>query len=153
MAKRKPGRPTQFTSAIASAICTRLAAGETLRAICRDRSLPAEEVVRGWVIDRPAFASAFKRAREIGYATLADQILEIADDASADSYVDEKGKPRADAEAIQRSRLRIETRKWLLMKVLPRVWGDRPDTDAANGTFPLEALVIGSFKPKSEPDK
>jgi hypothetical protein len=51
---RKAGRPVKFRSAIAGAICARLAAGESPRAICRDPSLPAEEVVRGWAIDRPA---------------------------------------------------------------------------------------------------
>lgn len=150
MAKRRARRPVQFKSTIAAAICARLAAGETLRVICRDPSLPAEEVVRGWAIDRPAFAAAVRRAREIGYATLADELLEIADDRSADTYIDDKGKPRSDAEAIQRSRLRIETRKWLLAKALPRLWGDRPEAgEGASGPFPLEALVLGSFKPRS----
>ncbi len=150
MAKRKARRPTQFKSAIADAICARLAAGETLRAICRDPSMPREEVVRGWAIDWPAFAAEFRRAREIGYASLADQLLEIADDSSADTRIDEKGKARLDPEAIQRSRLRIETRKWLLAKVLPRVWGDKPEAGEGSPSFPLAALVLRSYEPESD---
>ncbi len=36
--KRKKGRPTLYTEALAAKICRRLAEGETLRSICRDRS-------------------------------------------------------------------------------------------------------------------
>jgi hypothetical protein len=151
MAKReKATRPVRFDPAVAAEICTRLAAGETLRAICRDRSLPTETVVRGWVIDRPRFAADYERAREIGYAALADQLLEIADDSSADTYVDDKGKTRPDAEAIQRSRLRIDTRKWLLAKILPRMWGDRPEAQEGVATFSLLDLVLGSYKPRAK---
>lgn len=145
---RKTGRPIAFTSVAAAEICARLAAGETLRAICRDRSLPTETVVRGWVVDRPRFAAAYERAREIGYAALADQLLEIADDSSADTYLDDKGKERSVTEAIQRSRLRIDTRKWLLAKVLPRLWGDRPEKGEESISY--TALVLGSYKPKAK---
>lgn len=146
----KTGRPIGFSSAVAAEICARLAAGETLRAICRDRSLPTETVVRGWVTDRPRFAAAYERAREIGYAALADQLLEIADDSSADTYVDDKGRARSVTEAIQRSRLRIDTRKWLLAKVLPRLWGDRPEAEEGTGALSLSELVLGSYTPKAK---
>jgi hypothetical protein len=153
MAKRKTGRPVRFSSAIAAGICARLAAGETLRAICRDRSLPAEAVVRGWAIDRPRFAAAYERAREIGYATLADQLLEIADDSSTDTCVDDKGKARPVTEAIQRSRLRVDTRKWLLAEALPRIRGERPEKEEGKESNPFTALVLRSCERKSEPDK
>ena len=153
MAKRKAGRPVRFNSAIAAGICARLAAGETLREICRDRSLPTEQVVRGWAIDRPRFAAAYERAREIGYATLADQLLEIADDASADTCVDDRGRARPATEAIQRSRLRVDTRKWLLAKALPRIRGDRPEKGEAKDSVSYASLVLGSCKSKSESGK
>ncbi|HEY6983842.1 terminase small subunit protein [Reyranella sp.] len=156
MAKRKAGRPlrresAKLTPSIAATICARLAAGETLRAICRDPALPGETVVRRWATERPAFAARIRRARETGLATLADELLEIADDPSADSAVDDKGRTRTDAEAIQRSRLRIETRKWLLAKALPQIWGEAGG--GANGALSLEALVLASIKANAEPDK
>jgi hypothetical protein len=148
MAKRTTRRPTQFTSAIAKAIGARLAAGETLRAICRDPAMPREAVVRGWAAARPAFAAELRRARELGYATLADELLEIADAALAGSGND-KGRARPGADAVQRARLRIETRKWLLARALPGLWGERPDAgERAAGEKPLslEALVLASIK-------
>jgi hypothetical protein len=140
MTKRTTRRPTQFTSAIAKAIGARLAAGETLRAICRDPAMPREAVVRGWAAARPAFAAELRRARELGYATLADELLEIAD--TADGPAGGKGGARPGAEAVQRARLRIETRKWLLARALPGLWGERPDAKPLS----FEALVLASIK-------
>jgi tyrosyl-tRNA synthetase len=74
------------------------------------------------------------RAREIGYHKMADEIIEIADDASND-YAERENRDgenvRAfDPEHVQRARLRVEARKWLLSKALPKVYGDRLNIDA-----------------------
>lgn len=56
-------------------------------------------------------------------------MLEIADDATNDyvERIDRNGEPyRAfDAENVQRSRLHVDSRKWLLAKCLPKIYGDR----------------------------
>lgn len=105
-----PGRPSLFTQELADRICARLAAGETLRAVCRDEDLPHESTVRLWARDNEAFYTQYAKAREIGYAGLADQLTEIADDKSGDPA---------------RDRLRLDTRKWLLSKALPKIYGDK----------------------------
>jgi hypothetical protein len=110
----KPGRPASFTAELATEICRRLAVGGTLRAVCRDRGMPPESTVREWALaDRDGFAAQYARAREIGYQAMADELPEIADDGRNDS-----------AENVARSRLRVDTRKWLLSKALPKVFGD-----------------------------
>lgn len=91
-------------------ILARLRAGETLRAICRDPDMPAESRVRDWVAEDPAWAAQYVMAREIGYMAMADEIIEIADRGS---------------DCWQRDRLRVDTRKWLLSKALPKIYGDR----------------------------
>ncbi|MGV0950103.1 MAG: hypothetical protein ACOYB3_05480 [Azonexus sp.] len=52
-APKRVGRPSLYTPAIAAEILDRLAAGESLRSICRAAHLPAESTVRGWVRPRP----------------------------------------------------------------------------------------------------
>lgn len=107
------GRKTTYDEAVASAILSRLAGGETLRAICRDVGMPPAPTVLEWVKDdREGFAERYARARESGAYVMADELLEIADDG---------------AEDVQRSRLKADTRKWLLSKVVPRVFGDKLD--------------------------
>ncbi len=59
----------------------------------------------------------------------ADDLDEIARDKRGDYYVDEDGSLKPDMEHIMRSRLRIDTRKWLLGKVLPKVYGDKVITE------------------------
>ena len=115
--KRRRGRPSKYNEAIAKIICERLAGGETLRAICKDKTLPSERTVRTWAMDLDhPFSPQYARAREIGYMKMADDILEIADDASED---------------YQRSRLRVDTRKWLLSKALPKIFGNKVRSEIA----------------------
>lgn len=119
------GRPSKFTQALADRICERLADGETLRAICRDEGMPAERTVRRWAMDRETFSPQYAQAREIGYQGLADQLTEIADN---------DGDPARD-------RLRVDTRKWLLSKALPKVYGDKLQHTGEGGTGPVSVMV------------
>ena len=96
------GRPTDHTLELAAEICDRMAAGESLRAICKTRRMPAESTVRKWAVeDREGFYAQYARAREAQMDALAEDILELADDKSADP---------------NRSRLQVDTRKWLMSK-------------------------------------
>jgi hypothetical protein len=54
----------------------------------------------------------------------ADEIIDIADDAGRDVSVDNEGNQRVNGEAIARSRLRVDTRKWIMSKLAPRKYGD-----------------------------
>lgn len=136
------GRPSKFTDATATRICARLAAGETLRAICRDDGMPAHSTVLDWVKAKETFSDQYARAREKGYALLADEILEIADDGRNDTYVidEETGQRGTDHDVIARSRLRVDTRKWLLSKCLPKIYGDKLQVDA-NVTHDISNLT------------
>lgn len=120
------GRPTVYTAEIAIEICRRLAQGKTLREACRGEEMPPESTVRLWVADdREGFAAHYARAREIGYHMMADEILHIADDNSSDVRTDEDGNELVNHDVINRAKLRIDSRKWLLSKALPKIYGDR----------------------------
>lgn len=122
------GRPSTFTQDIADRICERLADGETLRAICRDSDMPNERTVRRWALDDvEGFSPQYARAREIGYATHFDEILEIADTREVGETVTDKptGREVRTGDMIEHRRLRIDARKWMLARALPKVYGDR----------------------------
>ena len=81
---------------------------------------------------------------------MGDEILDIADDASNDWMErlgeDEKSRGwRENGEAINRSRLRVDARKWLMSKIMPKKYGDHVSLQHS-GTLTLEALVGASFK-------
>jgi hypothetical protein len=127
--KRAPGGQTKFTQAAADRICELLADGWSLRQACRGPGMPSERTVRDCARDeKHPFAPQYARAREVGYHMMADELLEIADDARNDWMNREtaNGTIRVvDPEVVQRSRLRVDTRKWLLSKALPKIYGDK----------------------------
>jgi len=111
-------------------ILARLANGESLRSICRTPDFPAESLVRQWATDDPEFSSQYARARSSGLDSIAEEIQEIADETSGDSG------ENANA-VVQRARVRIDARKWLLSKMRPDKYGDRTVL-AGDAAAPLE---------------
>ena len=55
--------------------------------------------------------------------------MNIADDDSKDVRHGKDGEELLNAEFVQRSRLRIDTRKWLASKLLPKMYGDRKEIE------------------------
>lgn len=133
----KRGRPTGYTPPLGRAICKMIAAGMSLREVCarpRIKARCSDWTVRSWAINPThEFSSQYMRARDVSYHRMADDIIEIADD-SRNDYVERKNNSGEtviafDAEAVRRSHLRLEARKWLLSKALPKLYGDKLHTE------------------------
>ena len=119
------GRPSTFSHARADEICKRLAAGESLRHLCLSDDMPTFQTVFNWLDRYPPFCEQYTRARNTGLEVMAEHCLDIADDATNDWATDADGNPVVDQEHINRSRLRVETRKWYLSKLSPKRYGDQ----------------------------
>lgn len=123
-------RPCEFTQEIGDAICDQIADGVSLRTICTAENMPGKSTVFRWLGSFPAFRDQYARAREAQADTLADELLDIADDGDND-WMERKGEDgqslgwRENGEAIQRSRLRVDTRKWIASKLKPKKYGER----------------------------
>lgn len=123
----------KFSETAGDLICGRMAEGETLRQICRDPAMPARSTVYRWLSKESGFASQYALARELLVEGWADEIIEIADDGTTD-YITKVGRNGAEYEAvdqehIQRSRLRVDTRRWLLSKLNPGQYGDHMEVE------------------------
>lgn len=119
------GRPSIFSDEIAIAICSRLSDGESLRKICCDDGMPGQTTVYRWLMEREDFREQYACARELQADTLFDEILDIADDGSNDFVADGDGGEAVNHEHIQRSKLRIDSRKWMAGKLRPKKYGDK----------------------------
>jgi hypothetical protein len=125
------GRPSEFTQARADTICRRLAEGESLRSICCDAAMPNRTTVFRWLEERDDFRNQYVRAREVQADVLAEQVVEIADKVlpAIKKTVRGKGKSRSTEEvhgdAVERSRLMMDARKWYAAKLAPKKYGDR----------------------------
>ena len=116
-----------YSQDIADAVCARLSEGETLRKAAKAEGVTHSTVLE-WVDTKPEFADQYARARAIGYQLLADQIIEISDDGSGD-VIDTEHGPKANPEFAARSRLRVDSRKWMLSKMLPKIYGEKTEVD------------------------
>ena len=124
---RGRGRPCEYSQEKADEICIRMADGESLRSICRDEHMPDMSTVLRWLGRKELdhFRLQYAHAREVGLEQMAGEILEIADDTRLDTSYNKHGDEVANNEWIQRSKLRVDTRKWILSKLLPKKYGDR----------------------------
>jgi hypothetical protein len=122
---KERGRPSAYSPEIATALCTRLINGQSLRSVCRDLSMPSISTVYEWLFVHPQFSEQYTRAKEDQADTYADEIIDIADNSSADLIPGEDGKMRVDHEAINRSRLRVDARKWVASKLKAKKYGER----------------------------
>jgi hypothetical protein len=127
----KAGRPTVYSLELAAEICARLTEGEPLVKICRDEHIPSTTTVYRWLATNEPFRDLYARAREDQADTLADQIIDIADENPATIVGEEDGKEvvRVDSAAIAHQRLRVDARKWIAAKLKPKKYGERVDHD------------------------
>lgn len=108
------------------AMCAFIADGNSMREFCRVHNF-SQGPVAVWLDDaaNPERAERYARAREARADKLAEDILQISDDGLNDTYIDDDGKRRTDQDVIARSRLRVDSRKWLASKMFPRKYADR----------------------------
>lgn len=78
-----PARTARLSVMLRALIIDSLSNGQTLRQVCRDLQIDYSVVYRYKRTD-PEFQEAFALARADGRDVIADEILEIADDASLD---------------------------------------------------------------------
>ena len=71
--------------------------------------MPTESAVRVWAREKADFGAQYACARELGYEVMGDDIVAIADE----------------GQDVNRDRLRVDSRKWLLSKMLPKTYGDK----------------------------
>lgn len=126
----KVGRPTDFTQEISDIICARLAEGQSMRTVCADDALPCMSTIFGWLRKHPEFLQQYERAKQEAADAFAEEMQDISDDGTND-WMEKFGKDgeslgwHLNGEHVQRSRLRIDTRKWLASKLKPKKYGDK----------------------------
>ena len=128
----KADRPRYFTKEVGEQICDRMANGETPTEVCRDPTMPTWMVLCRWRRQNEDFDRRFRVAWEACCEFMLCDAVAIADD-SRNDYVDrltKKGVIRVfDREHFERSRLRVELRKWNASKILRHVYGDKSEVD------------------------
>lgn len=106
------GRPSIYTEELAAEICRRIASGQSLRAICKEEGMPHRDTVLGWLFHKKhdGFSDQYAQALRFRAETYAEEIVDVSDE--------------AEDHPVSR-RVRVDARKWVVSKLLPRVYGDK----------------------------
>lgn len=145
------GRPSQpIPQKIADEIVEWISDGKTLRDFCRQEGKPCFQAVYQWLQKDEEFRRRFAGARESGEDQIAQECLAIADEEPL-CTTEIPGKHGTitrtcvDNGAIQRNRLRVDTRLKLLAKWNPKKYGDKvqaelsgPDGGAVKAEVTIE---------------
>jgi hypothetical protein len=120
------GRPTDYTEKLADEICNVISVSpKGLPTLCKENPhWPAPTTIFAWRAKYEDFSNKYTKAKHDQIESLVDDMLEISKDDSKDYLTDKEGNTVGNAVRVSRSRLQIETNKWLAMKLLPRVYGD-----------------------------
>lgn len=127
------GRQTEYNQPTADKVCALLTEGISLRTICKRDDLPCAATIFKWLREQPAFSDQYAKAKEASADALLEDMLYIADDSSED---------------VQRSRLRVDTRKWAASKLKPKKYGDKitqENTGPDGGPIKTESRIIIDF--------
>ncbi len=121
------GRPTDYTPQLAQEICDVIAnTTKGLNKLCRlNEHWPVRSTIHLWLLKHQEFSDLYAQAKDLQIELMSEETLEIADDGFNDTYTDEEGREKCDYDHIQRSKLRVDTRKWLLSKLKPKKYGDK----------------------------
>lgn len=163
-----PVRSAPYDPDAAEVILGLLAEGRSLKEICRRDDVPARSTVSLWIAHNiEGFADKYAGARDAQAEHFADEIIEISDDGRNDWIERNVGDGEtivvADHEHIARSKLRVDSRKWLMARMAPKRYGDRitaehagadgkdliPDTDPSKIALAILSVLRGA-KPESE---
>lgn len=156
------GRPSKFNKEIADRILALIMDGHSLREICRRPDMPTRSTIHLWVAkdsasmrevngekvsDFDLFSDRYANACKIRAYEMFDEMLEIADDGTNDWMIrnGEDGTAyQLNGEALQRSRLRVDTRKWALSKLVPKEFGDKLEVDntSSDGSMSPQPVTL-----------
>lgn len=142
------GRPSKFSQELADRICIAIMDGTPLREIATSCEIHVTSIFK-WLQDRPGFSDQYARAREIQAELMADELKSIADEVPEITTVTTSpsgsmSERRAlDSAGVYRNRLRVDTRKWIAAKLLPKKYGEHIKVEASgpNGT-PLPGVTV-----------
>ena len=131
-------RPSKYTETLADKICAKLSNGESLRKVCKSTTMPNASTVFRWIRANEAFCKQYEKAKEESADALLEDMLDIADD--------------AEAESVQVARLRVDVRKWAASKLKPKKYGDKlqQELSGPDGKELPQSVTINVVAPSTD---
>ena len=145
MAKHIPGTAIR-SEYNAARICDQLKDGKkSLRKVCAELNINAAAVLQ-WALDEPeGFGKRYKHARYLGYLVMADDVIETAETPleGVETETSALGMKVKRGDMLGHRRLVVDTKKWLLSKVLPKIYGEKIAIEHSGGVSIEDRLRAG----------
>lgn len=103
----------------------RMGQGESLRSILSNKDMPHRDTFYVWLDADKSKSDRYAHAMQERADAIFEEIIDIADENNADVYVNDLGEAKIDGNNIQRSRLRVDARKWVVSKLNPKKYGNK----------------------------
>lgn len=140
--RRNQNNKIILTAELKQEIVNRIAEGEPLKSIVNDDRMPTRQSIWREESRDPEFAKELKMARQIAADIFAEEMMEIADNATEDYRPDGS----INYELVARSKMRIDQRRWMAARLDPMRYGDKVQTDITSGGEKLEAKEISPLE-------
>lgn len=145
---RPTGRPTLYSEELAAHILAEISAGKSIRKICEAPEMPNPTSIYLWLQKYEAFSKHYAQACAERADAIFEETMEIADDGTNDwmERLDKEGVSQGwalNGEHVQRSRLRVDTRKWFVSKLHPKKYGDKLQVGGDEGGTPIRFILDG----------
>lgn len=140
-----PKRPIKYTQEIGDAVCEDIAMGLSLRSALVPGDRPAARYWFAWLRENDELNKQYARACEERAEAFGEDILEIADNGTND-WMTVNGHAMPSREVLDRSKLRVETRKWLMAKMKPRKYGEKLDMTTNGKDLPGPIMRLDDVK-------
>lgn len=138
--KKKTTAGSQDREDLAKKVLEGMHGGLSCFKACQAAGVPHSTFI-GWVNVDPELADRYTRAREDLIERMAQEVLELSD---VDVGLQPDGK--RDWAAVQKHKLQVDTRKWLLSKLAPKKFGDKleltGDPDRPLAIQKIERVVV-----------
>lgn len=144
------GRPTIRTEEIIDAILNGIVEGRSLTSILKsDDKFPDYCTFMRWLDKDAELSQKYAKAKEVQADYLAEELLEISDDGKNDwMEVHDPDNPgwKFNGEHYQRSRLRVDTRKWIASKLKPKKYGEKIQNQLTGPEGEKLELIIKDYR-------
>jgi hypothetical protein len=145
--RRPVGRPSTYTPDIVDRICEAIVEGESVKSIGKREDMPTATCIMNWLNRHPEFVDQYARACEVRTLIYAREALDIADTvlhAEKVKTLPDGSIERISGDAVERSKLMVETRLKLMSALNPKRFGQKVDVNHT-GQITLESLVTQSI--------
>lgn len=115
----------EYSDEIADVFLTQLSDGKSMKSVCEMMNVKRHVIWR-WLRENEEFKKLYELAKRESADAIEDEILDIADD-NKDDIIETGNGILLNRVAVDRAKLRVDSRKWVAAKRNPQKYSDKSE--------------------------